>query len=394
MNNNHEHIIEALKKITLDARARDSMHTHLSEYADFHRVRTPVHAPYIHRVRSAFSFVTYRRSAYAFASFLLVLTSGIGTSIAAQRTLPGDALYAVKINVNERVATALAFTSTSQAMVHAQLAERRLTEVTALAVAERLTPETRATLVDNFKTHVAEADSATQSIKDAGDSQASAVAQSDLDSRVSAGAQVIALLDDHVNDENKREIRQVLDVVRPTQVDTTGTVASVASTLIATSSSNVTFSSQEASAFIKDADIVRVALEARNQSRRSGKSWVGRTHKNHGDTPVIVVVATPTPAIATTDASTSTPATASSMMMSASAPSVPSATALTPTSTEVKIQENMSAKTKIQVQLQNQNNPDSGDEVQQWDKKVQEVLKQGIDRGESRHGGRGRDGDN
>ena len=48
-------------------------------------------------------------------SLVLVVLVGSGTAVAAQAALPGELLYTVKVNVNERVAGALAVSTEAKA---------------------------------------------------------------------------------------------------------------------------------------------------------------------------------------------------------------------------------------------------------------------------------------
>lgn len=83
----------------------------------------------------------------AFAAVLLV---GGGISYAAEGTLPGDALYAVKVRVNENVRAAVAISNEAQARWQARIAERRVEEAEHLAAEGRLDSNVRATIEANF----------------------------------------------------------------------------------------------------------------------------------------------------------------------------------------------------------------------------------------------------
>lgn len=76
-----------------------------------------------------------------------------GTSIAAERAVPGNALYGVKININERVAGAFAISTEADADWHARAAERRLEEAEKLAAKGELTAEAKTEIQTNFMMH-------------------------------------------------------------------------------------------------------------------------------------------------------------------------------------------------------------------------------------------------
>lgn len=90
------------------------------------------------------------------AGVLIFVLAGAGSvSAAAQKALPGDILYPVKVSVNERVEVALAPDSAAQALVEVKLADRRVGEAQTLAAQGRLDEKTADTLGEYFDTHAA-----------------------------------------------------------------------------------------------------------------------------------------------------------------------------------------------------------------------------------------------
>ncbi len=73
----------------------------------------------------------HRMLASAFVFIFLVSATG-GTSLAARYSIPGDTLYPIKINVNEKVETFAAFTSEAKADVEAKHVDERLVEAEVL----------------------------------------------------------------------------------------------------------------------------------------------------------------------------------------------------------------------------------------------------------------------
>lgn len=98
----------------------------------------------------------YQRFVHLFhlplAALMLVLLVGAGgaTSYAALGSLPGDALYPIKVGVIEPVETALAFSPQAKAALQVSLAERRVSEEVKLAAKNKLTPEQGVMLKDTF----------------------------------------------------------------------------------------------------------------------------------------------------------------------------------------------------------------------------------------------------
>ncbi|MEK7514663.1 MAG: DUF5667 domain-containing protein [Patescibacteria group bacterium] len=98
-------------------------------------------------------------------ALLLIVALVSGTAFAAENSLPGEPLYAIKVNVNERVAGALALTDEAKAEWHTQVAEVRLEEAEKLASLGRLDASKSAEIEDNFNTHAQSAEDIAERIK-------------------------------------------------------------------------------------------------------------------------------------------------------------------------------------------------------------------------------------
>lgn len=121
--------IENLKRsITLSSHEKEEVFFAIENFIKDHPLEIPATL-----ITSPYAFVEHlHRIRYygAFATACLMLAS---VSFAAEYTAPGDILYPLKINVNEKVIETSAFTSTSKARVQTSLAERRLIEIEHLA---------------------------------------------------------------------------------------------------------------------------------------------------------------------------------------------------------------------------------------------------------------------
>ncbi len=100
-------------------------------------------------------FVFYSRYAAPVFAVLLLMVVG-GTSVAAQGALPGDPLYRIKTEVNEKIKGVLAFTPKAKAYVEASFAGRRLEEAERLAVEGRLNERQDSEAVKRFEKHTKE----------------------------------------------------------------------------------------------------------------------------------------------------------------------------------------------------------------------------------------------
>lgn len=124
----------------------------------------PARVPFSIRVLESLEHAIYSpRLQFATAALALVLVTGSGTAFAAQSALPGDALYGVKVNIEEPIMGSFATSPEAQANWNAQLAATRLSEAEQLAAQNKLTPAAAATIAsglnqatDNFDTSVAQ----------------------------------------------------------------------------------------------------------------------------------------------------------------------------------------------------------------------------------------------
>ncbi|MFA5829395.1 MAG: DUF5667 domain-containing protein [Candidatus Gracilibacteria bacterium] len=111
-------------------------------------------------VRSNFNFLT-KNFMKAFlvkpigAVLGLLIVGGIGTSFAAQGSMPGDVLYPVKIHFNEKVAEMVQFSTKAKAEIASAQAQTRLEEAEKLAEQGKLNSDIQTELTANFNEKVA-----------------------------------------------------------------------------------------------------------------------------------------------------------------------------------------------------------------------------------------------
>jgi len=91
-------------------------------------------------------------STMAVLLILAVLVGG-GVSVAAEKALPGDILYPVKVDINEKVRGWLSVSEESKANWEVKRAERRLEEAETLAGEGSLDVEAREKIEANFEAH-------------------------------------------------------------------------------------------------------------------------------------------------------------------------------------------------------------------------------------------------
>lgn len=148
-NNNLENLIKKIK-ISLTESEKGNMRNFLISHIENSRP-----APTLERkpVKSdlffGFNLLFSRYAVVPIVAFFLLA----GTSYAAQNSLPGDLLYPVKTNVNEKVAGVFATTPLAKAKREAVLLERRLDEARELIVQEKFSPERKLLVEEQFEKH-------------------------------------------------------------------------------------------------------------------------------------------------------------------------------------------------------------------------------------------------
>ena len=178
------------------------------------------------------SFITYLRNKkfmpIAALITLLALLGG-GTSLAAEKSLPGDPLYAVKVNINEPIAEALTFSASGKAKLDAGLAAKRLAEADALAAQGKLDATTTAELEAAFEASASSTQSHLKDLRDSGDAATAASIGSDFQGVLEAHAKALRAIQsqgggpgpsgdqgdqgDHGNRNDIEHIARVIDAV-------------------------------------------------------------------------------------------------------------------------------------------------------------------------------------
>lgn len=151
---------EQLKKksdmIRLQAAEKRDLHERLQAYMEYHPLPSSLAVTSQHTKPSpqteAFYILRIPRWVYQSMTGVAVLFLVV-TPIAAERALPGDMLYPVKIKINEEVRSSLATSPYEKIEWETERLERRITEAQLLAQAGLLTPEIEASVVDAVEEH-------------------------------------------------------------------------------------------------------------------------------------------------------------------------------------------------------------------------------------------------
>lgn len=190
-------LLQTLRTLMLDERAKARMRDALDAYVDLHELQAPISTR--QAIRSPYlSFIYSRTGSSVLAFVLILLIGGGGTAFAAEGTVPGNILYPVKVAVIEPVQGALITSAAGQASWHADLASRRLEEATTLAVANKLNPATQVYLQQKFNTEVDTSNENADVLAASGDTNAALEARSNLEANITAHAEILAVITNHL----------------------------------------------------------------------------------------------------------------------------------------------------------------------------------------------------
>lgn len=121
-----------------------------------------------------------------FATMLVIIASIMGTSFAAERSVPGDALYAWKIGVNESVRGALNISAESDARWEIEKIERRAAERAELEARAEMTAKVETDLEARSQTSVEKVQSLIIKLKSQWNAQAAASVEGGLTTALEA----------------------------------------------------------------------------------------------------------------------------------------------------------------------------------------------------------------
>ncbi|MES3006020.1 MAG: DUF5667 domain-containing protein [Patescibacteria group bacterium] len=149
MDKNLKKGIREFEKVKLTPGEKLAIFNRVSTYADSNPVTGALKSPFF-----GWTFVfAHERMRYVYASIAitLILATGAGTAFAAERSLPGDFLYPIKINVTEPVKGALKVGSEAKIKWEGNKAVKRLEEAEKLAEMGQLDEGKRQTVEREFE---------------------------------------------------------------------------------------------------------------------------------------------------------------------------------------------------------------------------------------------------
>ncbi len=156
--------------VILSSEEKKAMKDALALFADAHPVRNTVELRQTEKMNTGshlfFSFRTFMLKLRPMTiALIMVLLFGASTAAAAENALPGDALYLVKLHVNEQIRDLVTVSSESEADWAAEKTGRRLIEAEKLAESGRLTPVTQGELASRIETYIGDMSDARDNIE-------------------------------------------------------------------------------------------------------------------------------------------------------------------------------------------------------------------------------------
>ena len=144
---------------------------------------------------------------------IIALLVGGGASLVAEQSLPGDAMYTVKVGVNEEVRDWLTLSNKAQANWEVRKVERRLEEAEKISVEGQLNDETKVKIEERFDRLTEAFAKETAKMEAKEDMNASFEAHSNFEASLKAHERILADISAQAND-SRDEALSILGKVR------------------------------------------------------------------------------------------------------------------------------------------------------------------------------------
>ncbi len=180
--------IQSIKKVSLSMEEKSALKNQILLKMD-----QPIPSPYqdsfsiIQRTRIIFGFF---RPAYGVA-LLLVFILGGGVSFAAEGALPGNFLYPIKVEINEKVAGIFTIGNLKKAERESELIDKRLQEVKILASQGELSDEKIKIVEDQISTHAKNSKNHIVALEDEKNFEGALQVQAKLESSLTVNEKII-----------------------------------------------------------------------------------------------------------------------------------------------------------------------------------------------------------
>jgi len=145
---------------------------------------------------------------------LIALFIAAGVSFGAESANPGDFLYGVKVNGNEKIVSALKISNEGEATWQAELASRRLAEAEILASEKKLETNAATKLEGDFEAHASSLSAHIARLDSKTNAVSKAEVYSDFESKLVGHERVLANLETNADVNIKSKLSALLEKVR------------------------------------------------------------------------------------------------------------------------------------------------------------------------------------
>jgi len=220
-----EQLNKKAKSIRLKAAEKRDLRDRLVSYMEYHPLPSSMKQKVDETISLEQSVKTIHVSGLRFLQWsgVMVAIFTLVVPYAAERAVPGDTLYAVKVHLNEEVRSTLARSSYEKIVWETELLNRRIAEARLLANEGRLTEETETMVADAVRTHSDNAKKEIENLK-----------QTDKDEAVLASIQLDTALDvqttslrnsDHASTTEGMSVTKIATVLEESQSDESSDIA-------------------------------------------------------------------------------------------------------------------------------------------------------------------------
>lgn len=210
------------ERIKMRSSERRALRESVLSYMEYHPLHTGVSAiPVSERsvaslVSGPFYYFSFSRWYVGSIAGVLTLVIITSVSLVAERAVPGDALYLVKVNVNEEIQSSLTWTPTQKVAWEVTRVERRIAEARLLAKEGKLTDEAQTELADTLREHTDTVNRELATLRET-DAAGATVAQLSLESALDV--QTAVLVAGATSTDANTDTQGIVDAVKAAKAD-------------------------------------------------------------------------------------------------------------------------------------------------------------------------------
>ena len=269
MENKFEKIKKEAHKTSLTRDEFSSMRKVLASFMKEHPLVLPHEVNHLTR-RIDIEWMMFLRP--ALSALLIIALVGVGTSFAAEGTVPGDLLYPIKVHVTEPIRGVAAISGSAKASWDTEVASRRLEEMSKLASKGSLDSDTRVELESAIELRTGEVEKRVESLQKENDLETAAEVSSELEVTLRVHEQVLSQIAED-NENIRTEITPAVAKIR-NAADSANKIRSSIDSRIAAKFDDVTKVKAEAKLKKTEAKVKKAEKSLAEDNRRENASIV------------------------------------------------------------------------------------------------------------------------